>query len=212
MKKMIKDYIEKDVKLEKERLIGVILLVITFAGLFGWIYEVLFYYMNSGFKEFYFRGGNFLPWINIYAIGSVLVLLLTYRFRKNPLKVFIISVLTTGILEYISGYVLYGVLGMVKCWDYNVEILNFGNIGGYVCLRSVLVFGLSSLMLMYLIVPLFIKLALKMDKKKFLKMSIIISSIFLIDEFYNLVIARLFSLPRASQIYRSLGIKYLYFS
>ncbi len=212
MKKMIKEYIEKDVKLEKERKIGVILLVITFAGLFGWIYELLFYYMNSGFKEFYWRGGNFLPWINIYAIGSVLVLFLTYKHRKSPLKVFLISVISTGILEYISGYVLYGVLGMVKCWDYNVEMLNFGNIGGYVCLRSVLVFGLSSLMLMYLIVPLFIKLALKMDKKIFLVMSIIISLPFLIDEIYNLVFTRLFGLPSASSIYKKLGVKYLYFS
>lgn len=212
MKKMIKEYIEKDVKLEKERKIGVILLVITFAGIFGWIYEVLFYYMNSGFKEIYFRGGNFLPWINIYAIGSVLVLFLTYKLRKNPLKVFLISALSTGVLEYISGYILYGVLGMVKCWDYNTEILNFGNISGYVCLRSVLVFGLSSLMLMYLIVPLFIKLALKMDKKKFLVMSIIISLPFLIDEIYNLVFTRLFGLPSASSIYKKLGVKYLYFS
>ena len=212
MKKMIKDYIEKDVKLEKERKIGVILLVITFAGIFGWIYEVLFYYMNSGFKEVYFRGGNFLPWINIYAIGSVLVLFFTYKLRKNPLKVFLISAFSTGVLEYISGYVLYGVLGMVKCWDYNVEILNFGNISGYVCLRSVLVFGLSSLMLMYLIVPLFIKLALKMDKKKFLVMSIIISLPFLMDEIYNLVFTRLFGLPSASSLYKKLGVKYLYFS
>ena len=212
MKKMIKNYIKKDVKLDKERKIGVVLLVITFAGLFGWIYELLFYYMNSGFKEFYWRGGNFLPWINIYAIGSVLVLFLTYKHRKSPLKVFLISAVSTGILEYISGYVLYGVLGMVKCWDYNVEMLNFGNIGGYVCLRSVLVFGLSSLMLMYLIVPLFIKLALKMDKKKFLVMSIIISLPFLIDEIYNLIFTRLFGLPSASSIYKKLGVKYLYFS
>ena len=139
---MIKDYIKKDAKLDKERKIGILLLVIVFSGIFGWIYEVLFYYMNSGFKDIYFRGGNFLPWINIYAIGSILVLFLTYKHRKSPLKVFLISAISTGILEYISGYVLYGVLHMVKCWDYNVEMLNFGNIGGYVCLRSVIVFGL----------------------------------------------------------------------
>ncbi len=212
MKKMIKDYIKKDIKLEKERKIGIVLLLITFAGLFGWIYEVLFYYMNSGFKEIYWRGGNFLPWINIYAIAAMLVLVLKYQYRKTPLKVFLISALSTGVLEYISGYILYGVLGMVKCWDYNVEMLNFGNISGYVCLRSVLVFGFSSLMFMYLIVPLFIKLSLKMDKKKFLIMSIIIGLPFLVDEIYNLVFTRLFGLPSASSIYKKLGLKYLYFS
>ena len=32
-----------------------------------------------------------------------------------------------------------------------------------------------------------------------------------IDEFYNLLFARLFSLPRASTIYKELGFNYLYF-
>ena len=56
-------------------------------------------------------------------------------------------------------------LNDVKCWDYNQEILNFGNINGYVCLRSVLIFGISSLLLMYIIVPLCFYLAKNMNKK-----------------------------------------------
>ena len=35
-------------------------------------------------KEIYFRGGNFLPWINIYAIGAIIIYLLTYNKRRNP--------------------------------------------------------------------------------------------------------------------------------
>ena len=33
------------------------------------------------------------------------------------------------------------------------EILSFGNIGGYICLRSVLFFGISGLFLVYAIIP-----------------------------------------------------------
>ena len=160
--------------------------------------------------EIYWRGGNFLPWINIYAIGAVLIYFLTYKKRKNPLLVFLISAIATGILEYVGGAFMEHVMH-VKCWDYSTEILSFGNINGYVCIRSVLVFGISSLLLMYLIVPFCFYLAKRMDKKKFLILSYTICAIFLFDELYNLIFARIFSLPRASEIYKSLGFNYLYF-
>ena len=161
-------------------------------------------------KTFYWRGGNFLPWINIYATGSVMIYYLTYKHRKKPWKVFLISFLLTGILEYFSG------LGMLlithkRCWDYNQEILNFGNIGGFVCLRSVMFFGLSALLLMYVIVPFLFFLAKKLNKKLFLSISITLCSIILFDEFYNLLFARILNLPRAYDVYSKLGIPYVKF-
>ena len=98
-----------------------------------------------------------------------------------------------------------------RCWDYNSEILNFGNINGYVCLRSVLFFGVSCLMLVYGIIPMCYYLAYKMPRKAFLIMSYTLCIIFLFDEIYNLLIARLLSLPRASDIYKSIGFKYMNF-
>ena len=50
-----------------------------------------------------------------------------------------------------------------------------------------------------------------MTKKAFLILSISLLSIILIDEFYNLIIARLFHLQRATQIYQHLGFKYVKF-
>ena len=99
----------------------------------------------------------------------------------------------------------------LKCWDYNSEILNFGNINCYVCLRSVLFFAISGLLLIYVIVPFCFNFAKKMERKKFLLLSYILCSIFLFDEFYNLLFARILSLPRASYIYKKLGFHYLYF-
>ena len=204
---MIKEYINNDIKLEKERVIGITALIITLSGVIGWLYEVLFYYLESGFKNIYFRGGNFLPWINIYAIGALLIIGLTYKFRKKPLLVFLVSMISTGVLELISGYLAYGVFHMVKCWDYNVERFSGFTIGGYVCIRSVICFGLSGLLLMYLILPLLIRLSLKFDKKKFMVVSLIICSVFLLDELYNQIFTKVFGLPRASSIYKKLGIK-----
>ena len=157
------------------------------------------------------RGSNFLPFINIYAIGSVIIYILTKNLKKKPFIIFIISVIATGILEFASGYVMYEFFDGFRCWDYNTEILNFGNIGGYVCLRSVLFFGLSSLLLMYVIVPMCYLIASKLNRKVFIIVSYSIFAIFLFDDLYNLIIARLFDLKRASDIYKQLGFKYVKF-
>ncbi len=211
MREQYKNYIEIDHSFDKLTMFGIICLIIVISGIFGFIYEFIFYYFNFGMKEFYYRGGNFLPWINIYAIGAVFIYFFTYKYRKKPIKVFLISMITSGILEYIGGLLLYKVGNGFRCWDYNTEILNFLNINGFVCLRSVLFFGISALLLIYLIVPICFILANKLDKKLFLIISISICSIFLMDEIYNLLVARIFNLKRASDIYKSLGVKYVSF-
>ena len=208
--KKYKDYLNKDHNFDKKTMLRIFCLIIVISGMFGWLYEVVFYYFNSGMTEIYWRGGNFLPWINIYAMGAVLIYFLTYKKRKNPLFVFIVSMISTGILEYIGGAFMEHIM-QVRCWDYTNEILSFGNINGYVCVRSVLVFGISALLLMYLIVPLCFYLAKKMPKKAFLILSYTICAIFLFDELYNLIFANLLNLPRASEVYKNLGFKYLYF-
>ena len=139
-----------------------------------------------------------------------MIYILTYRYRKKPFKVFLIGLISSGILEYISGAGMY-LIANKRCWDYNKEILNFGNIHGFVCLRSVLFFELSGLLLIYVIIPLLFSLAKKMDKKLFLFISITLCSIILIDEFYNLLIARIFRLPRAYDVYKKLGFKFVNF-
>ena len=211
MRERIKKYINNDYKFDKMQMIGIICLIIVISGIFGFLYEYIFYYFNGGMKEFYWRGGNFLPWINIYATGSIMIYIFTYRYRKNPFKVFLISFISTGILEYFSGLGMYIFGDGIRCWDYNQEILNFGNIDGFVCLRSVLFFGISSLLLIYAIVPLCYYLARHMNRKIFLTISITLCSIIMIDELYNLIFARVFSLPRASTIYKKLGVKYVSF-
>lgn len=211
MKEKYRKYINEKHSFDKMTMLGILCLLIVIAGIFGFIYEFIFYYFNGGMKNFFWRGGNFLPWINIYATGALFVYFLTYRYRKKPLKVFLISTLSCGILEYISGLGMYIIGDGFRCWDYNTEILNFGNIGGFICLRSVLFFGLSSLLLIYVIVPFCFLLANKMNKKIFLTVSIALCSIILIDEFYNLLVARIFDLPRASDIYKQIGFHYVNF-
>lgn len=203
-------YLNEDIKFDRTTAIGTVSLLIVITGMFGFLYEFIFYYFNGGMTTFYWRGGNFLPWINIYATGSVLIYLLTYKDRKKPLKVFLVSVITTGILEYFSGLGMDKIAGK-RCWDYSQEILGTLNINGYVCLRSVLVFGVFSLLLIYIVLPLIFYIAKKSNKKVFVTTSVILCSIIMIDEFYNLLIARIFHLPRAYNVYLKLGVPYVKF-
>ena len=207
MKKVFNEYMNDKLKLEKYQILGILCLVVVLSGIFGWIYEFIFYFFDSGMKYFRYQGGNFLPWINIYDTGAILIILTTRKVKKNPLLVFLISVVVTGLLEYISGFLIYHLCDGLRLWDYNTEILNFGNIDGFVCLRSVLFFGLSSFILMYAMLPFCIYLSKTLHKKTFLILTISLFSIVMIDEIYNLIIARVFNLPRAYDVYHKIGIK-----
>ena len=194
-------------KLDKYQKISLISMIIVISGVFGWIYEFIFYYFDGGMKGFYMQGGNFLPWINIYAIGAVIILILTKKVRNKPILVFLLSLLGTGILEYISGYLILKLFN-ARYWDYNTEIWNWGNINGFICFRSVFFFGISGLILIYLILPRCKKIVNKFNHKKIMVVSLIILSIFLMDEFYNSFLTRFFELPSAIKIYKALGFRY----
>ena len=208
MKKVGKN---KTAKLLPYQQVGIILLTWVFAGFFGWVYEFIFYYFDGGTGEFYMQGGNLLPWINIYAVGAILIMMLVQllKLKKHPWLVFLVSVVATGLLEFVSGWLVYVIGNGTRYWDYNTEILNFGNIGGFVCLRSVLIFGVSALMLVYLVVPFFVKLAKKMSKRAFLILTISLFSIVMVDEIYNLLASKFFGWPDAMELYKSMGWKYL---
>jgi uncharacterized membrane protein len=152
------------------------------------------------------RGSNFLPFINIYSFGSVFLTLITYSFRSNGWIVFLLSVLITGVLELLTGFVLKKVFNL-RLWDYNKEILNFGNIGGYICLRSVLVFGLGGLLLVYVLLPLCISL----KGNVFDIVSVVLFSIFAIDLIYNTFLSKAFKSTHARTFYEKKGFKYLDF-
>ena len=194
-------------KLERWQRIGILLLVVVFSGFFGWIYEFIFYFFDGGMKEWYMQGGNLLPWINIYAIGAVLIIGATYKIKKYPWLVFLVSIVISGITEFVGGWLVYTIGNGMRYWDYNIEILNFGNIEGFVCLRSVLIFGISALFLIYVIMPFFTYLAKKMSKRAFLTLAITLFTLVILDEVVNLTLKNL-DLPTAVDFYKSLGFKY----
>lgn len=203
-----REYMGDKLNLERWQKWGVLMGLVVFAGFFGWVYEMIFYYFDGGTGKFYMQGGNYLPWINIYAIGAVLIVATTWKVRRSPWAVFLISVVATGVLEFVAGWLVYTIGNGTRYWDYNVEIWNFGNIEGFVCLRSVLVFGVSALMLMYTVVPGLIYLARKLPKKIFMSVVICVFALVMVDEVVNLILKNL-GLAGAPEFYESLGWEYL---
>lgn len=140
---------------DTSQLINLLILIMVFSGVFGFVYEELFYRIDLGY--FTKRGSTFGPWIPIYVFGGGAYTLLVYPYKENPLLVFILCCAVSGTMEYLTGWVLYNVFH-TRLWDYNTEIWNFGNIGGYICLRSVLFFGVSGMALIYFVIPFLIRL------------------------------------------------------
>lgn len=140
--------------ISKRDITNLFMLIMISSGIFGFIYETIFYRIDLGY--FVKRGSTYGPWIPIYVFGGLFITLLTYKYKDKPLMVFIIGMLVSGLLEYGTGYYLDKYMG-IRLWNYYEEICNFGNINGYICLRSVLFFGFSSLILIYLIIPFLLK-------------------------------------------------------
>lgn len=157
---------------------NLIILIGVLSGIFGFIYEEIFYRIDLGM--FVKRGSSFGPWIPIYVCGGLLIYFFLYRLKKNPILVFLLSSLITGILEYGTGYVLDKVFH-TRLWDYNTEIWNYGNINGYICLRSILFFGLSSLFLIYAMIPFLEKFIEKNKGKTLNRICIILGSMMILD-------------------------------
>lgn len=91
-------------------------------------------------------------------------------------------------------------------WNYNTEILNFGNIEGFVCLRSVLVFAFSGLMLIYIIYPLLIFLSTRINKKVFNIITFTLAFLFLMDVVYNDIIVSIFHIYSSLDFYKNIDI------
>lgn len=202
-----RDYISGSIKLKDYQRVGIIFLIIVITGFIGWLHEFVFTFMNEGFSKWYMQGGSFLPWINLYAMGALLVIPLTYRYRSHPLLVFVIAFFATGLLELLSGWLVYKIGNGTRYWDYNNQPWNFGNIGGFVCLLSATAFAVASLLLMYLLLPFCIYLARTMNKGVFLTISIVLFSLIMIDMTVNLVL-KYMGLPTAMDFYQSQGWEY----
>ncbi|MBQ9207866.1 MAG: putative ABC transporter permease [Treponema sp.] len=164
----------------------ILLLIGVFGAIGGFIYETIFYRIAWGY--FVKRGSTFGPWIPIYGVGAIFMTLSIWKWQKNPLAVFLISFFVCGILEFIVGFVLFHCFNGLRLWDYNTEPWNFGNIGGYVCLRSVGIFGLFGFLLFYGVIPTILWLKKHIPARAFQITSVTLAGIFVCDIIVHMIL------------------------
>ena len=84
-----------------KKLIPLLMLIYTVAGVIGFIYEEICGYINEG--HFFKRGTTFGPWIPIYGFGALLIFALTIglKRKKKPLLVFLAATVSCGLLELV---------------------------------------------------------------------------------------------------------------
>lgn len=135
--------------------------------------KCLFHSMNNGIL--------FGPWIPIYGFGCIIIVLLEKLiFEKVKVKdifkilmLFISVVIFITILEWIGG-ILIEILFDKIFWDYSQ--LKF-NIGHYIALEMSLVWGLGSMLFIFLIKPLEDLIVKKIPKW----LTILVSLLFVVD-------------------------------
>jgi len=126
----------------------------------GWAWEFVFYLANTG--SFVNRGTMHGPWLPIYGVGGLLIMLLLKPLREKPVWLFLGTVTVCGSVEYFASWILE-VLFDKRWWDYEGYFLT---INGRVCFEGLLVFGIAGVAFTYVISPWLDDFFCRMDMKK----------------------------------------------
>lgn len=157
-------------------------LITIFLGMsvFGWMWEVGMHLVSYG--EFVNRGALHGPWLPIYGTGSVLMLTVLNRFRRNPALEFCTTVVLCGFLEYMTSLVMEIATGGTKWWDYSGYFLN---LHGRICAEGLLVFGIGGLAIVYAIAPMIDDLVNRISEKRVMTACTVLMIIFFADVVYS---------------------------
>ena len=121
-------------------------------GFAGWCVEVIFHAANKG--VFINRGFLIGPICPIYGYGLIAVILALTPIKDNVLLVYIGSAVICSVFELIVGWAAEKFMH-TRLWDYSD---NAFNIGGYVCLKFSLLWGVGCICIMYIFHPMTMKL------------------------------------------------------
>lgn len=123
-------------------------------------YFFIFSILGHFFESFFYSSGDsgilFGYWTPIYGLGTIIILIINkyidkYKINKHTkiITLFFINAIILSIIEALGGY-------MIK-WIFNKELWNYSshrfNIGKYTSIEMSLIWGLSSILLIYFVKP-----------------------------------------------------------
>ena len=114
-------------------------LLFFFYSAAGWLLESI--YCSIGEKRIINRGFLTGPLCPIYGTAALVMTILIYNpFKDKPLVIFLLGSVLCDIVEYITSYIMEKLFS-ARWWDYTYE---FMNIGGRICLKHTLYWGIIS--------------------------------------------------------------------
>ncbi|WZU00163.1 putative ABC transporter permease [Erysipelothrix sp. D19-032] len=141
----------------------------------GWILETVYCSILSGkFEERGFLNGPLVP---IYGFGAMIILATLLPYAFNPVLVFLLGLILTSSLEYLTSYIMEKAFKM-RWWDYSEM---FMNINGRVCLLNSTMFGALSLILVEYIHPVIVALIANISMEYLNYIAIALFALVIID-------------------------------
>jgi len=117
------------------------ILIFLIYSLIGWCFEST--YVTIKTIKISNRGFLYGPCLPIYGFGAISILFATLPFRTNVFLIFLLGMLSSTLLEYLTGMIMEAIF-QVKYWDYSYKKLQ---IHGYICLSSSIAWGVMSVLL-----------------------------------------------------------------
>ncbi len=156
------------------KILSYIFLFFAFS-LVGYIWEVGLKLVQTG--SLVNSGSLHGPWLPIYGMGGIAVLVLLKKFKKKPVRVFVWSLIVCTVIEYLCSCYLEFTQG-VRYWDYSNYFIN---INGRICLEGAIIFGLAGCLTMYVVEPFFINVFKKLPQKFSVVICILLIFLFTAD-------------------------------
>ncbi len=128
--------------------LGKLFFVFFVGAVIGFIHEELYYWIFFHKPGWY--GSLWGPYIPIYGFGALAILLIS-RVITNPVVLFVLVFVGSGILEHFTGVVILKLTGR-RFWDYRNFPFNFDK-EGFVCLYGALAFSFAGVLMQKVLGP-----------------------------------------------------------
>lgn len=152
----------------------------------GWVSETIVVAIEE--KKWIDRGFLIGPYCPIYGSGGLLIIFYLTQYKKNIITVFILGVVICSALEYFTSYVMEK-LFKTRWWDYSDRKFN---LNGRVCGFNSLLFGIASILVIYLIQPRLDLFLYKLNDTFLLVLSTICLILFIVDMIISFNVANKF--------------------
>lgn len=156
--------------------ICIMFLLFLIYSVIGYFIEVLAIFLDV--KKINLNRGFLIgPYLPIFGFGSLIILYALTKYRNDYFVLFISGFILSGLLEYVTSYVMEKIYGL-RWWDYSTKKFN---INGRICLENLVYFGLIGIFIVQVINPFIVKYILMLNQTVLYTITILLFIIVLID-------------------------------